>query len=111
VSKKSMPTPREFSNERSPTVDAEKALIEAYQSVCYSASASDCNHVQCRRARRYILALARAAFEEGGHVAGCTCRPEHVPPATGPDSHPSNYRAQIADPRCALPKWLTETSR
>jgi len=71
-------------------VDAEKALIKAYQSVCYSAHASDCNHVHCQSAREHILTLARAAFEAG-------------------QRHSDDSFNATAD--LPLPKWLTETSR
>ena len=91
-------------------MDAEKALIEAYQSVCYSASASDCNHVHCQRARRKIDTLARAAFEERGHVAGCQCGPLRIGLGGNELTYDESNRViKHVDPRCALPKWLTET--
>jgi len=91
-------------------MDAEKALIAAHGMTAYAWKPGLCGQ-GCA-----ICALARAAFEERGHVAGCLCS------KAGHEFRTRQYRTECIvcgskkhddrrDPRCALPKWLTETSR
>ena len=75
--------------------------------VCYFGKA-ECRWTGHARART----LARAAFEERGHVAGCQCGPLRIGLGGNELTYDeSNKVIKHADPRCALPKWLTETSR
>ena len=89
-------------------MDAEKALADAHAAIDNNSGAEPSLSV----AHRAVDTLARAAFEERGHVAGCQCGPLRIGLGGNELTYDeSNKVIKHADPRCALPKWLTETSR
>jgi len=99
-------------------MDAEKALAlieELCPSVLYDDDGTRYHSPDCTwPGHAAARTLARAAFEERGHAKNCGCNDgvgSSYKCSTCGAWHVADDKTPRLDPRCALPKWLTETSR